>query len=84
MTKKTRFVILNDTSCKIDFEIEPECWPFSLEVGESVTVISEHIEEPATVQLADDPNGGVCAAIIPGDGDVVVEKNGRNVLDGIV
>ena len=47
-------------------------------------VISEHTEEPAILQLANDRNGDVCAAIVPGDGDVVVEKDGRNVLEGIV
>jgi hypothetical protein len=81
---KIRFEILNDTAKKVDVQIEPEGWLFSLESGESVAVLGEYQKTPITVQLADDPKGGVCCAVIPGDGDVIVEKDGKNVLDDLV
>ena len=80
MMKKMRFVILNDTSKKMDFQIEPECWQFTLDVGEAATVIAEFQETLVTLQLADDPSGGVSCAVIPGDGDLIVEKDGKNIL----
>ena len=81
MMTKMKFDILNKTAKGIHIEIEPECWWFKLEPGESATVPGEYEKTPVTFRLSDDPEGGLNAAVIPGDGEVVVEKEGKNVLD---
>jgi len=78
---KVKFEISNATTKKIEIEIEPECWWFSLESGESATITGDYEMTAITFRLSDDPKGGICAAVIPGDGDVVVTKDGKNVLD---
>jgi hypothetical protein len=76
-----KFEIVNSSKNKIDIEIEPECWWFTLEAGQSATVSGEYEKTPITFRLADDPKGGICASVIPGDGEILVEKDGKNVLD---
>ena len=79
---KARFAIENETPGKLDFQIEPECWPFSLEPGESAVVVYECDDSCPTLQLTVDDRGGVVfGAIFPSDKGIAVEKDGENVVD---
>jgi len=63
------------------FQIEPEGLQFSIDPNEDVLVNYDYDVEPLELRLGetDDP---VFGAIVPGDGDLTVEKNGRDVLAG--
>jgi hypothetical protein len=76
------FELKNDSDSDMIFQIEPDCWTFTLKNGESATVEYKYDREPATMQLTN-PAHGVHGAIIPGDGDVCVKKAGKDVLEGI-
>jgi len=81
--QKGRFQVKNDTEGDMIFQIEPDCWTFTLKTGELAVVEYDYDEEPTTLQFTDPVHGGIHGAIIPGDGDVQVQKEGENVLDGI-
>ena len=74
------FQLCNDTNANMTFQIEPECWTFTLKPGETARVNYKYKDAPATVQFTAPVHSDICGAIIPGDGDVIVLRNGKNVL----
>lgn len=74
MSSISTFSIQNKTPRRIEGHLEPECWPFSIDVGESLMIRGTYDAEPPSIQLSDGENGPVFVAIFPGDGDVTVEK----------
>lgn len=83
MTIRSSFVIENKSSKSLEFHLEPECWPFSLESEKSMVVRCNYEAEAPSVQFSDADDGSIFGAVFPGDGDVAVEIEGVNILDGI-
>jgi len=82
MASETVFLVENDTDEDFDIYVEPECFLVRLEHGERVTVRDSYESAPVTVRIGKGESGERVLSLWPGDGDVVVEKNGINVMDG--
>ena len=82
MTNETVFLIDNDTDEDFDVYVEPECFLVRLKHGECLTVRDSYAQSPVTVRIGKGESGERVLSLWPGDGDVVVEKNGINVMDG--
>ncbi len=80
MTHHSRFVLQNDLSGPVILNIEPECAHFSLASGEKVIVCDTFEKEPVTLRVESD-RGDTIISVWPGDGDVRVEKDDRDVLE---
>lgn len=82
MTIRSSFEIHNESTKTLEFHLEPECWSFYLKKGESATIRGEYDREPPSIQFSDSDDGAIFGAVFPGDGDVVIEKNGVIIIDG--
>ena len=83
MPNTTEFLIDNDTGDDFAVHIEPECFVVQMKHGECLTVRDEYSISPVTVRIGKDHRSRTVISLWPGDGDVVVEKNGINVMEGI-
>lgn len=81
MANASIFIIDNDSGADFDVYIEPECIVVHLKHGDCLTVRDHYSASPVTVRIGKDRTGQAVISLWPGDGDVVVEKNGANVLD---
>jgi hypothetical protein len=61
--------------------IEPEGAFFQLDTGNAVSVIDSYSSSPVTLKISRSEDGDPIISIWPGDGEVKVEKDGRDVLD---
>ena len=61
--------------------IEPEGMIMTIEPRASIVVKDDYDASPVTIRLSEDNAGKVVLCIWPGDGDTVVEMDGKNVLD---
>ncbi len=80
---RNRFVIRNEWAESLTLNIEPEGAFIALLRGEEVSVVETYESAPLTIKLDASDDGELIVTLWPGDGDVIVEKEGRNVLDGI-
>ena len=83
MPTTTQFMIENDSDGDFDVYIEPECFVVRMKQGDCLTVRESYSESPVTVRVGKDETGRTVVSLWPGDGDVVVEKDGVNVMEGI-
>jgi hypothetical protein len=81
MTQRSEFVICNDQSKILVLNIEPEAVRFALLKGEEVKVTHVFETSPVTIKLTASERSELFLSIWPGDGDVMVLKDGINVLD---
>ncbi len=78
---QSRVVIENRTSMPMHFHVEPECIAFEIPVGKSAEINGQYQSEPITIQFTDDDEYGNFGAVYPGDGDIAITIDGRNILD---
>jgi hypothetical protein len=78
---QNRFVIRNDWADVLAVCVEPESALVHLNQGEEVVVHDTFAEFPATVKFTRSGVGEPILSIWPGDGDILAEKNGVNILD---
>lgn len=83
MPNTTEFLIDNDTGEDFAVHIEPECFVVEMRDGDCLTVRDSYSVSPVTVRLGKNQSGRTVVSLWPGDGDVVVEKDGVNVMEGI-
>ena len=81
MPNKNNFLIDNDTGDDFAVHVEPECFVVHLKHGECLTVMETYSIAPITLRIGKDETNRTVISIWPGDGDVVVERNGVNVMD---
>jgi hypothetical protein len=81
MNSCSRFVLENETSKALSIQVEPEAVRFALEPGESATITDQFKQSPVTLRFSDESNGDSIVSVWPGDGEVVVKKCGKDVLD---
>lgn len=81
MSNANEFLIDNDTGDDFAVHIEPECFVVQLKQGECLTVRDKYSIAPVTLRIGRDKLDRTVISIWPGDGDVVVERNGVNVTD---
>ena len=81
--KHTEFSIENDTAAPMAIAIEPEGMIMTIEPKASVVVKDDYDTSPVTIRLSEDDLGKIVLCIWPGDGNTIVEKDGRNILDMI-
>lgn len=82
MPTTTQFMIDNDSGDDFDVYIEPECFVVRMKQGDYLTVKESYSESPVTVRVGKDQAGRTVISLWPGDGDVVIEKDGVNVMEG--
>ena len=80
MPHTTEFLIDNDTGDEFAVHIEPECFVVQMKQGECLTVRNIYTITPVTLRMGKDHRGRTVVSLWPGDGDVVVEKDGVNVM----
>ncbi len=78
-TRRHQLRIANDGKVPILFQIEPECHQFTVAPDEDVLITYDYDEQPLELRLGE-TSDSVFGAIVPGDGDVFVENDGKNVL----
>ncbi len=81
MNRETHQIRLtNDSDTSMVFQLEPECFQFTVAPNENVVITYDYDQEPLELRLGktSDP---VFGAVVPGDGDVIIEKEGQNVFD---
>lgn len=83
MPNVNRFLIDTMTAEVLEVFVEPECVALHIANGECITVHEKYTTEPVTVRVNKDVNGKLLISLWPGDGDIVVEKNGINVMEGL-
>lgn len=76
-----RIVIENRTSKPMQFHIEPECSPFEVPPGKSAEISGSYETHPITIQFSDDDEYGLFGSVFPGDGDIVITTEGRDVTE---
>ncbi len=81
MSNVNKFLIDNDTDDDFAVHVEPECFIVQLKKGECLTVREKYSTAPMTLRIGKDEHNRTVISIWPGDGDVVVERNGVNVMD---
>lgn len=81
MSNANEFLIDNHTGDDFSVHIEPECFVVQLKQGECLTVRDKYFVAPVTLRIGKSELGRTVISIWPGDGDVVVERNGVNVMD---
>ena len=81
VSNSNRFVIRNGSRKPVTIDVEPEGVVVPLGENEEVTVKEVFATIPVTIKITTDEAGDLVLSIWPGDGDVVVEKNGVDVLD---
>ena len=79
--KHTEFTIENDTTVPMAIAIEPEGMIMMLEPNSFLVVKEDYDASPLTIRLSEDDSGKVVICIWPGDGNTIVEKDGKNVLE---
>lgn len=62
------------------FHVEPECIAFEIPVGKSAEIKGRCESEPITIQFSDDDEHGNFGAVYPGDGEIAITIDGRNIL----
>jgi hypothetical protein len=80
MAHRNQFLIKNGMPSSLTLNIEPEGAFFALSKGEEVVVTDVFESSPVTIKFSES-NEGPIVSVWPGDGDVVVEKGGVDVLD---
>jgi hypothetical protein len=80
MSNHSRFVIRNDLAVPLIVNIEPECLQIPLAPGEKVTVQEMFEREPITLKV-DSDKGDTIISLWPGDGEMLVEKEGVDVFE---
>ncbi|HXD85417.1 MAG TPA: hypothetical protein VN641_02915 [Urbifossiella sp.] len=81
---QNRFVIRNDWTDVLAVCVEPESALVHLCKGEEVVIHDTFAEFPATVKFSRSGEGQPILSIWPGDGDILAEKDGVNVLESAV
>ena len=81
--KSSMFVIENTSADDVTLYVEPEGHVVTLAPEESVVVKDEFDKAAVVLRLSKEPDGGIALSIWPGDGDTVVLKNGKDVLDDL-
>jgi|688.fasta_scaffold1203069_1 hypothetical protein len=81
MSNASQFLIDNDTGHDFAVHIEPECFVVQLKQGDCLTVRETYSVAPVTLRIGKDERDRTVISIWPGDGDVVVERNGVSVMD---
>ena len=81
---QTSFKLQNNCQHTLTFQVEPECHTFKLGHGQFVEIEFQLEDgEPPTIMLTElhskTDSEQINGAIIPGDGDLFVRKDGRNV-----
>lgn len=83
MATTTQFMIDNDSDDDFAVHIEPECFVVRMKQGDCLTVRESYSKSPVTVRVGKDQTGQTVVSLWPGDGEIVVEKDGVNVMKGI-
>ena len=81
MPSENHFIIENESGILLMLNIEPEAVMFSVANGQAVSVHESYEAEPLTLKLERSEDGETLISIWPGDGNVRVEKDGRDVFD---
>ena len=81
MAQHNQFVIYNDLSRALILNIEPIGAHFPLGMGEEVTVFDVFTTAPVTINFTNTDKGDLILSIWPGDGEVMVKKDGVDVLE---
>ena len=81
MRSENHFVIQNKSGSALVLNIEPEAVMFSVANGDAVSVHEWYETQPLTMKLERSKDGETLISIWPGDGDVRVENDGRDVFD---
>jgi len=81
MKKYTHCVIENDENLDLHIIVEPEAHYVPLKEYEKVIVYGDQPASPITIRVSNDHSGKVFLALWPGDGDMIVEKDGKNIFD---
>ncbi len=81
MASQSRFVLQNDLGRPMILNIEPEGMFFRLEEGHEVSVTDIYSNAPVTLKFTCEGGGDPVVSIWPGDGEVKVEQDGRDVLE---
>jgi hypothetical protein len=81
MAHHNHFVIRNDLSIPLTLNIEPEGAFFHLRRGEEVSVFDVFTTAPVTLKLTTSDKGAPIISLWPGDGEVRVEKDGKDLFD---
>ena len=79
--RRSTILIENRTSKAMQFHIEPECFPFEVPAEKAAEVSGDYESEPITIQFSDDEGNGLFGAVFPGDGDVVIKVDGKDVTE---
>lgn len=81
MRRRSEFMILNDCMKPLKLNIEPEAIVVTLSKGEEVRVTDVFESAPVTIKLSGSERAEPTISIWPGDGEVIVEKDGVDVLN---
>lgn len=81
MDRSTRFVIQNGATAPLLLCVEPEAVDVILQEDEEVAVYDSFAQHPVTLRVTRSDSGEAIISIWPGDGDVIVKKDGVDALD---
>jgi predicted methyltransferase len=81
MKQSSLFAIRNDSQAPLFIQLEPEAHCISIDPDENVTVRDAYTEAPATLAITALDGGQIVVSVWPGDGDVIVAKDGVDVLE---
>lgn len=74
-------VFRNACEVSLSLYIEPEGALFMLPPGEEVVLRDHYSKMPMTLKYSHDSEGGPILSIWPGDGELIVTKDGIDVLE---
>lgn len=80
MKKNNRFTVENSLPYVLALNIEPVGMLVELPKEGEVEIIDEYENEPVSLRLSTLEDGSLVLSVWPGDGEVQVLLNGRNVL----
>ena len=79
--KSSTFIIENTSADDVTLYVEPEGHVVALAPQESVVVKDEFDKAAVVVRLSKELDGAMALSIWPGDGDTMVLKDGKDVLN---
>ena len=82
MRSQNRFLIRNELPGPLTLNIEPENVFISIGHGEEVWVVDVYTASPVSITVGQSGQGDPIVSVWPGDGEVRVEKDGVDILDG--
>ena len=81
MGNTATFFVENDCESVPAVHVEPEGLVVALESKEKILVHDDYKESPVTLVVSEIEVGERVLSIWPGDGNTIVTKNGKDVLD---